>query len=80
MSIFSSLCHLVHPVPQAYSAAQSASEDSRRAVEEVTALLTVRSEAEEKLKKLQQEIAAAEAMGPAQVWGMNEISIWMHIL
>ena len=36
-------------------------------METVAALLQVRAEAEEKLKKLQQEIAAAEAMGPAQV-------------
>ena len=31
-------------------------------------VVKVRSESEEKLKKLQQEIAEAEAMGPAQVW------------
>ena len=36
----------------------------------------VRSDAEEKLKKLQQEIAAAEAMGPAQVQAVqSEVAV-----
>ena len=38
--------------------------------------MQVRSDAEEKLKKLQQEIAAAEAMGPAQVQAVqSEVAV-----
>ncbi|GAX73708.1 hypothetical protein CEUSTIGMA_g1161.t1 [Chlamydomonas eustigma] len=60
----------------AFHAAQSANEESRRAVDAVTALLQVRNETEDKLRKLQQDIAEAEAMGPAQVVAVqNELAV-----
>ena len=66
------------PAAQAYSAAQKAGEDSRKAVDKLQELQQAKAEADAKLRALQAELAEADhQLAPAQVRLCGEVVGWV---